>query len=88
MEILGTILSAILNSAAFGKILGGLAATIGAFFLFRWINKKLKEAAHNKTQKGRLKDQAELDQENRDIFLDAQESEQDIEEIIKQRGKK
>lgn len=70
------------------KLVLGLVSGIGAFFAYRWIDKARKKAAHDKTMKDRAKEQADLDQENRDISDDAKQSEKDIEEIIKKRKNK
>jgi len=67
------------------KLVFGLGIGIATFFIFQWIDKKLKEVAHEKTMKDRAKEQADLDQENRDIFDDANKSENDLEDLINKR---
>lgn len=81
IKIIGDIFSGGTVTVVLKLILG-----IIAFFVYRWIDKKLKEAAHKKTMQDRAKEQADLDQENRDIFNDAKKSEDDIEDLIKKRN--
>ena len=69
------------------KLVLGLGVGVAAFFFYRWLDNKLKAEAHKKTVQDRAKEQADLDQENRDIFDDAKKSEDEIEDIIRKKKK-
>jgi|GEM_PF-6111555 len=95
MDTVSQILDAIFNIATMSTtgaiiriallVFGGIAF----FFIKNWINKKLAEAAHKKTEEGRNKDQAGVEPENRDLDDAAKKAEDDIEKAIKEReGKK
>jgi flagellar biosynthesis/type III secretory pathway M-ring protein FliF/YscJ len=95
MDTVSQILNAIFNIATMSTagaiirivllVFGGIAF----FFIKKWINKKLAEAAHKKTEENRNREQAGVEPENRDLGDAAKKSEDDIEKIIKDReGKK
>lgn len=67
------------------KLILGLGIGVAVFLALYWLNNYLKKIAHKKTMKDRAKEQAAIDQENRDISDDARDSEDEIEELIRKK---
>jgi hypothetical protein len=84
VNLIGGLFSGSLVEIILKLVLGlGVGAAVIVFYV--WFNNKLKEAAHKKTMEDRAKEQADLDQENRDIFDDARKSKDEIEELIRKK---
>ena len=89
-KVFDGIINYVMGSTADTIVKGVVILVLGVVFFFavRWMNAERNRMANEKTEQGRSEDQASIVDKNKEIFNDAQTSEESIEELIKQRESK